>query len=491
MEELANSINSAVISLTPHDALLSFSNHPLVHFFENQNSDIDFMPSEKLKTSLFKALRDFPLLLGHIKETGNGRANVIIDKSKLNMPDYLESISAVNYKDIKSSGFNWDSWPIGVATAGPSVIPDNNNIIKLLSIHIIRLANNSGVILFCNIPHYIIDGVGYYKFLGHWAMLCRRQRHTDISAEHVQLCYTFDRNALKDSMKGCRRPLDVETYNALASAGALSSFLAFLPLSFRTRLIALGSYFVYGQGYFFHISDAALKALHILVKDYSGNISLTSYSLLAALFRVALSRAIVNDSKKSGIVGIATNTIVPAFIQATWWKTAPHILLNVVHTYNLFPTNIHTYIGNNIYMRVLQTPAEYPQDSTDAEVHGNMAAQIAHAMSEVDNALVGEFYDTVATHSKAYSNLTAYMGTKSTALSVIDERHYETGSVDFGDGSPAWISGLPRHIPNFIALFTAPEHVGGGSYVYASLKPTNAEAMLYDHFFTTYAKLLF
>ncbi|KAJ2794517.1 hypothetical protein H4R20_006198 [Coemansia guatemalensis] len=142
-------------------------------------------------------------------------------------------------------------------------------------------------------------------------------------------------------------------------------------------------------------------------------------------------------------------------------------------------------------MRVLRTPAEYPSDSTDAEVHGNVAAQIAQAISEIDSALLGEFYDTVTTHPKAYANLTAYMGTQPTALSVIDERHYETDGVDFGDGSPAWISGLPRHIPNFIALFTAPERVGGGSYVYASLKPANAEAVFRDQFFTTHADLLF
>ncbi|KAJ2611726.1 hypothetical protein H4S08_003028 [Coemansia sp. RSA 1365] len=491
MEELANSISSAVISLTPHDALLSFNNHPLVYFFENQNSDIDFMPPDKLKASLFKALRNFPLLLGHIKETSNGTVNVLIDKSNLNMPEFLESTSTVNYKDVKNSGFSWNSWPSGVATAGPAVIPDKDGIIKLLSIHVIRLANNSGVILFCNIPHYIIDGVGYYKFLRHWAMQCRRLRYTGASEEHVPSCYTFDRNALRVSMQGRRSPLDIETYDALTSAGVLSSFLAFLPLSFRTRLIAIGARFVYGQGYFFHISDTALKDLHILIKEYSDDIPLTSYSLLAALFRVAVSRAILNESEELGIVAKATNMIVPEFLRRTLWKTAPHVLLNVVHTYDFLPSDIRSYIGNSIYMRVVQTPAEYLQDNTDTEVHGHLAAQITHAMSKVNNALLGEFYDTVATHPKAYSNLTTYMGMRPTALSVIDERHYKTDSVDFGDGSPAWISGLPRHIPNFIALLSAPEHVGGGSYVYASLKPTNAEAMLCDKFFTTYAKLLF
>ncbi|KAJ2079546.1 hypothetical protein H4R24_003715 [Coemansia sp. RSA 988] len=491
MEELVNSISSATIPLTAQDALLSFSNHPLVHFFENQNNDIEFMPTDKLKASLLEALCSFPLLLGYIKEAKDGTTSVIIDKTDLNMPEFLERTSAIDYRDIKSSGFNWSLWPTGVATTGPAVAPDKNGIIKLLNIHVIRLAKNSGVILFCNIPHHIVDGVGYYKFLGHWAMLCRRQRCASPAADFESSCYMFDRAVLRDSMQGCRRPIDTETHDALVGAGVLSSVLAFLPLSFRTRLITIGARLDYGQGYFFHVSDAALKAFHDLVKEYSGDIPLTSYSLLAALFRVAASRAIVNDVRKPGFFTKATNMAVSTILRATSWRATSHVLLNVVHTHNLLPSNAFNYIGNNIYIRVLETPAEYPPGSTDAEVHGNMAAQIAQSISEIDSALLGDFCDTVATHPKAYANLTVYMGTRPTALSVIDERHYETDKVDFGDGSPAWISGLPRQIPNFIALFTAPERVGGGSYIYASLKPPSAEAMLRDQFFTRYANLLF
>ncbi|KAJ1809603.1 hypothetical protein LPJ77_001516 [Coemansia sp. RSA 2523] len=111
-------------------------------------------------------------------------------------------------------------------------------------------------------------------------------------------------------------------------------------------------------------------------------------------------------------------------------------------------------------------------------------------MDNLDRPLLGEFYDTVSANPHAYANISAYMSAHPTALSVIDERHYKTSSADFGNGGPTWISGLPHHMPNFVAYFAASKP-SGGTNIYVSLKQAVLDKLLEIKFFTTHAKVLF
>ncbi|KAJ2393435.1 hypothetical protein GGI05_002428, partial [Coemansia sp. RSA 2603] len=133
MEHIGD-IQSAVIQLSSQDALLSFANHPLVHFYANTNGDgaNDFMPTDMLKMSMFIALKEFPILLGHIQSSTGGLHCVVVDKDNINMPEFVESFSETCFDDIKSARFNWNSWPAGVAITGAATEPSFDGTIKLL-----------------------------------------------------------------------------------------------------------------------------------------------------------------------------------------------------------------------------------------------------------------------------------------------------------------------------------------------------------------------
>ncbi|KAJ2767895.1 hypothetical protein IWQ56_003148, partial [Coemansia nantahalensis] len=263
------------------DGLMALYNHPLVHFFENRRASPDFMSTSALKASLHRALREFPILLGRICDVSGGAAAVVIDDSNPNTPDFAESVSAVHYRDVKRAGFGWGAWPDNVATAGPVAVP-TNGVVRLLSVHVVRLAENSGVILFCNIPHYIVDGVGYYDFLCRWAELFRTGGDTEPAG-----C-TFDRKILCRASHEPRRSLDPMLCDMLFSRSAAVKLLARVPFAMRTRLVALGASTTYGCGHFFHVSSAAVEALRRAAPCATEP---TSYSLLAALFGTAIFRA--------------------------------------------------------------------------------------------------------------------------------------------------------------------------------------------------------
>ncbi|KAJ2313723.1 hypothetical protein IWW52_004482 [Coemansia sp. RSA 2704] len=248
--------------------------------------------------------------------------------------------------------------------------------------------------------------------------------------------------------------------------------------------------FNYGQGHFFRVSGAALDELQRMVKRTQGEPGLSSYSLLAALFRMAVSQAQMQPREPAGMVArtMAAATSVIARLLSN--PDAPHMLLNIVHTYRLLPPTASTYIGNNIYLCPVNICTTQLQHCTDAEMFGRIATQIAQAVDDIDRPLLGEFYDTVSTHPHAYANVSSFMSAQPTGLSVIDERHYRTSSADFGDGGPAWISGLPWHMPNFVAIFASSASADGAD-IYVSLKEPVVKAMLKNPFFTAHAELLF
>ncbi|KAJ2452504.1 hypothetical protein EV183_002877 [Coemansia sp. RSA 2336] len=482
MEYLAD-IRSDTLALSAQDALLSFANHPLVHFYENRDGSDDFMPTSALKESLYMALHDFPLLLGYIRDGKDGTASVVVDRNSLNLPDFQETTSNIHFRTIKDAQYSWKTWPAQVATVGPATAPAEDGTIKLVNVNVVRLAENSGVIMFCNIPHYILDGVGFYEFLGHWAALCRYKRQASTGELPSPGKFTFDRARLAECWHDSRQSLDPLTETLLTQRSVVSRMLTLLPLTMRTRLVALSISLNYGNGYFFRVSDTALRALQSVAQEHAGSDNLSSYSLLTALFRLAMSQAYVSQS--TGLVSKAMSAVSRLVSE----PQTSHLLMNVVHTYKMLPPELGCYIGNNIYMCPVSTPTVSEQQGTDAEQFGRIAAQISQAVGQIDKGRVGAFCDTINANPHAYANISAAMSSQPSALTAIDERYYKTDSADFGDGSPVWISGLARHMPNFIAYFAA-SGSAGGTNVYASLKASVVDKMLQNKFFTAHAELI-
>ncbi|KAJ2713891.1 hypothetical protein H4R19_002023 [Coemansia spiralis] len=463
-----------IVPLSAVDGLLALYNHPLVHFFENARASPDFMPTDALKASLCTALCGFPILLGHIRDThGEASAAVVIDDSSPNTPEFVESASTVHYNDIKCAGFGWSSWPDGVATAGPVTTP-TGGIVRLLSIHVVRLAANSGVILFCNIPHYVVDGVGYYAFLGRWAELFRA------GGTAAPAVYTFDRMPLGRDRHEQRRPLDPMLCRILAGREVAVKALARAPFAVRTRLVALGASIAYGHAHIFHVSAAAMEALRQAVPHTA---ALTSYSLLTGLFGTAIFRAQAARQRAGSYMPRVAAALTRLAVSA---PDGPRLLLNIVHTHHLCPPATEHYIGNRVYLHPICLAG--PAADAAADFSG-AACQIGQALDGVDAGLVDEFHATVEAHPLAGTSLALRMAARPDAVTFVDERHYKTSSVDFGDGGPAWVSGLPRHLLNFVAFIAAPE-LAGGTRVYASLDPAVVDALLRDKFFTRYAALV-
>ncbi|KAJ1909472.1 hypothetical protein LPJ71_003513, partial [Coemansia sp. S17] len=163
MEYFTANVESQTIELAVLDTLSSFSNIPFIYHFENtmaaDKRDL-FMPGDALQDSFYKTLLEFPLLAGHLYMGAEGRGSVVVDRNNLNLPEYRESTCDVHFDELKAANYNWDLFPKDLVSVCVVTTAGADGVIKLANIHCARLRDNSGMLLFANMSHYVVDGIG-------------------------------------------------------------------------------------------------------------------------------------------------------------------------------------------------------------------------------------------------------------------------------------------------------------------------------------------
>ncbi|KAJ2530075.1 hypothetical protein GGH20_002003, partial [Coemansia sp. RSA 1937] len=229
MEAFVSAIKAQQFALSAWDMSASHTNIPYIYYFKNPNSGSadDFMPSSRLRASFLKVLEEFPILVGHITVGKDGRCLVDVNPHNLNMPEYLESQSTVHFHDLEKAKFSWDALP-HAATVGVFCAAGVSGIIKLVNVNIIRLAENSGLVLFVSIPHYAVDGVGYCAFVNRWAELCRWMQSNTTENEPPRHDYNFDRSTIGRYMPDNRAPLNSTMSMIFDSPSYFGDFIAWI-----------------------------------------------------------------------------------------------------------------------------------------------------------------------------------------------------------------------------------------------------------------------
>ncbi|KAJ1754914.1 hypothetical protein LPJ69_005263, partial [Coemansia sp. RSA 1752] len=215
MDKFVSTVENHEIPLHPLDTQAAFLNVPYHFFYPNTNQSDDFMPNDVLRESFYRALERFPILAGYLRSEGTGKTTVVVDRNDLNMPEYLESTSNVLFSELQDAKFHHSSWPNGLSTTGPITVASANGRIKLMNVHVVRLKDNTGVVIFVSMPHYVVDGTGFFSFVELWGKLCTVERTLDtvLMQQTDELEFVFDRDLISRSLPTERKPLDTETVN--------------------------------------------------------------------------------------------------------------------------------------------------------------------------------------------------------------------------------------------------------------------------------------
>ncbi|KAJ1844068.1 hypothetical protein LPJ70_003117 [Coemansia sp. RSA 2708] len=448
MEEFRRAIKPGRFALNGWDMSAAFTNIPYIYYFKNTNSSlaVDFMPSSKLRASFLKTLEEFPILVGHVKTDADGHTWVDVNARRPNMPEYLESHSTVHFCDLESAGYDWNAFPGKIATVGAFPSQGPSGTIKLANVSIIRLRENSGLILFVSASHYVVDGVGYCAFINRWAEICRWMQNGATDEMPPDRQYTFDRLAIDRCLPASRVPMSRAMTNVYDTPSYLGHFLAWISPKTRGDITNTAGWLMNAVGHVFHISSASLDALRTLIGKYAAKSQrLTDNDMLTVLIGHAIAKGMKDDATGNGSRGGFSSAIQQVvyrlFGQATDFQTM--MVLDIrPRISGLAETR---YAGNCVTcIPVVSKTDQIAHENIPGKDLADLCAQTRFHIRETTAELIAEYHHIINKTPAMFGHAMAKGITTVNKVVVSNQSRFSLYQNDFGNGIPAWREGFSK-----------------------------------------------
>ncbi|KAI8320586.1 transferase family protein [Martensiomyces pterosporus] len=424
MEQLATVVRSQAIPLSAIDMLVGVIRIPYIFFYENTSGAGDFMPSEPLRTSFYLALQHFPILVGRLRSTKYGRFDMVVDSGNLNMPKYVETASSLHYKDIKSAGFGKDKWPSDIAAINAFLVPDLRGEIKTTHVHIVRLKDNSGLVLFLGISHSVVDGVGYYAFLNHWAKLCKAMRN--VAARVPEPRFVFDRSLIQKNLPTARKQIDADTYNMFTQSNIVARWLAWLLPEIRGCALGVFSIVMQCETHVFHIPKATLETLRASVSEFvPKGTRVSDNDLLIALLAKTYVQA---------------HCICEAVLSWISWMEERHQTVFACDIRHRIGISDKNYAGNALISPCISNAFDDLLAPTTAESLARVVANVRKCVDALDAPYAGSFVDMIDSDPASFTKPVARFLNCPAILVTSNHTRFRMFEADFGDGCQEWVS---------------------------------------------------
>ncbi|KAJ2089867.1 hypothetical protein IW138_003161 [Coemansia sp. RSA 986] len=214
-----------------------------------------------------------------------------------------------------------------------------------------------------------------------------------------------------------------------------------------------------------------------------------SYAILVALFSMPIIQVLVRKSTRRRAI---LQKLVLTLHCAPQASDSSVTIINCIHAHKLLDMEDRKYIGNPVFMQPVFVPLDYEQynENTLATAFANVVDHINAGVRSIDAPLLGGLLDTLDENPDTYAKLAISVAMGRPLLTFIDEREYRVGDVDFGCGSPSWVSAPAWNMPNFVAFLACPPGLDG-TMVYTSLKDDIFERVSCNILFAKYARFLF
>ncbi|KAJ2512753.1 hypothetical protein GGI11_000280 [Coemansia sp. RSA 2049] len=455
MEEFVDSVENQTFPLHPVDTQSAFLNIPTQFFFPNKTDDADFMPSKVLKHGFYKALARFPIMAGHLQADGKGGTQVVVDRNNLNMPEYLESTSDIDYETMQKKNFHWSAWPEGLATVGGiTTAHAKEGVIKLANVHITWMKNNSGVVVFLNVPHYVVDGVGFFEFVSLWGEMCRNG--------HSERQFCFDRSIIADSIPSERRPLNSATEQMYGGFSPLADWLAWLSPITRGWVLSKAQLSAGVSSSTFRVSRTKIDDLRAQVAaelPESERDKLTNAGVLAAVVSMMAAHAhrACDAERQPGLIASAVSSVWAALRSLVATREAesrPVLMLGDLRMG--LALEKRNYTGNVLMPFNTPCPVAVLEAPITPESIATTARIVTAIYSSIDPPLIGSFVDMITRNPRCFTRPMMYVDANPKIVTIVNELHFNIYSADFGYGYPEWACAVPSFFANFIAIMPSP-----------------------------------
>ncbi|KAJ1957146.1 hypothetical protein GGI12_005106, partial [Dipsacomyces acuminosporus] len=461
MEEFIETVESQVFLLNHIDAVAGISSLQFVLVYENQGGSADFMPSGVLEQSFYKTLQHFPILVGHIKELGNGYFSAAVDKENLNMPEYRESTSSIHYSELKAANFSWDKWPGSLATS-PVINVNAAGVITNVKVDVIRLKDNSGLIISPAMAHMLVDSVGYFDFVNLWASICAQMRSGQVVATAFEAKPTSSRSVIAKSLPTERKAVDPGTAWFFTHYSLLSKFFAWMSLTTRLRLLNLMLKSVSSETHIFHISRESLDLLHTQVKEFvPSNLHISDNDLLSALLSKTFAQSEAANDNNKGLLANLTRPVFDLVSSLVSGKNEKEIVVAIACSFRprlgIADAN---YTGNCTVCPCDKYQSSELDAPTTPRSIATIAKRVRQLVDTVDATYLAGLLDVMNSNPTFHMQLFSCAANYPTLI-LTNHTKLKMYSADFGDGIQQWSSFIPRLNSNVVMIQPCPPPATG------------------------------
>ncbi|KAJ2477571.1 hypothetical protein IWW56_004253 [Coemansia sp. RSA 2131] len=460
MDKFVSTVENQEIPLHPLDTQAAFLNVPYHFFYPNTNQSDSFMPNNVLRDSFYRALMRFPILAGYLRSEGTGKTTVVVDRGDLNMPEYAESNSDILFSELQEAKFHHSSWPKGLSTTGPITIAGSDGRIKLMNVHIVRLKDNTGVVIFVSMPHYVVDGTGFFSFVELWGKLCMAERIADstLMQQAAEMQFVFDRDLISRSLPAKRKPLNAETVDVYTGFSPLAEWLAWLSPTTRGNILSKAKFSSNVVSHTFRVSQESLESLrnNICAHIDEPELQVATTHVLAALVSKMVAQAHLKcreqSTQSSGVLSILMSLLSSAIFGAETSQSL-NLLADVRHGLGIADQG---YMGNGLIPHNTQCALSVLETPTDAKSLAAATAIVSKIYGNADGPLVASFVDMLLARPSCFTRPMVYLARHPRSLVITNETGFKLYKADFGDGLPEWVCTIPSFVANFIGFLPSP-----------------------------------
>ncbi|KAJ2226626.1 hypothetical protein H4R99_001073 [Coemansia sp. RSA 1722] len=433
------------------------------------------LPTSRVIDSLFKAVVQFPILLGRVvspEQSHSGTWKVVVDPDNLNWPDITEaSVGGITLASLKRARYSWKRW------SRVSKIPDlcERPNLPMFGLHIVRYACG-GISLHTKVRHQVMDGNGIWRFYNTWAKICydasmkpRAQAANKASEAPVHSRFTVhasldsSSDLLSTEIQAAKsKRLDLENIFLQLVAHKRKANLTELEAPWRVHKFGLShdALFKLKQT---HGNLAQCSAGH--TRDFvtkHGISFVSSNDLICAIFWRAISRA--------NAIANPDNPL-----------TCLMLACDVRNRINV-PS---TYTGNLSFPLIIHMTKDMICQQTVTET----ATHIRHEINNITPAFVQEMLGLMSC-GKTMQNLVSMFDPANSFLSASITsgfRMYEM--INFGFGKPAHID-IPAYLKPGFSIWLPTRSNKTAIFINIALRDDVFRIMMNDEEFRTYIDLI-
>ncbi|KAJ1957634.1 hypothetical protein EC988_000733, partial [Linderina pennispora] len=320
----------------------------------------------------------------------------------------------ITYEELKAQKFAWSAWPKNTVTAEFLAERDAHGRVKMVHINIVRLADNSGLILFANVHHYAIDAKGSFEFLNQWARNCAQMQGatTEFQATPV----IFDRKVIMESLPEVRRQGSPTTRAIFRERSILATLLAHIPMDkyVSSAISALGDGTT--QGHIFRIMRTTLDTLRADLQEFvPEGTRISDNDMIVALVSKTIGQS-QNEACKRGWLGAAGAKLAGVL----GWTTDQPVELAVDTRRYL---GIQGYVGGALIIQHFINPLKEVYARTTLEGLAKIVVRSRNTVDNIDAGVVRDYIDITEENPHLRVSPTTAASTCMAWISAMARRH--------------------------------------------------------------------